>query len=88
MKKNDPLGRYPYRCPDCPTGKPFRRRVSYARHRQLRHPAPDVDPRVYDPNPAPIAAIEAAYREPLDLGGFGHGNGALPTLDDYDGARR
>lgn len=94
MKKQDPLGRYPYVCPDCPELRPFKARVKYARHRAARHSVvveipgvetrgrPVVEP--YDPDPAPIAALEAAYREPFDPGGLGHGTGALPTLDGYD----
>ena len=81
MKKNQPLGRYPYRCPDCPELHPFKSRVKYARHRAARHSAGDVEETIYDPNPAPLA---------LDLAGFelGHGHGALPSLDIYDETTR
>ena len=82
MKKQEPLGRHPYACPDCPNFKPFRSEASYGRHRQLRHPAPDVDPTLRDVEPA---ALDLAG---FELGELAHGSGALPSLDYYDGARR
>jgi hypothetical protein len=77
MKKNEPLGRYPYRCPDCPELHPFKSRVKYARHRAARHSTSDVEEMIYDPNPAPLALDLTDFK-------FGHGTGALPTLDRYD----
>ena len=73
------LGSYPYRCPDCPQGNPFRNRAAYARHRQLRHSAPDVDPTLYDLEPAPVDLTW------FERGASDHGTSALPTLDEYDG---
>ena len=73
------LGSYPYRCPDCPDGKPFRSRPSYATHRRARHSAPDVNPKLFDLDPLALDLTDFA------LGGLAHGTGALPTLDDYDG---
>ncbi len=75
---------YPYRCPDCPELRPFKSRVKFATHRRARHAAPELEPPLYDPEPAPLrcSVISIQLDEP------GHRTGALPSLDAYDEVAR
>lgn len=83
MKKIEPLGRYPYRCPDCPELQPYKSRVKYARHRAARHSLIYIDPPLYYPEP--LALDLAAFKFEA---GAGHGTGALPSLADHDAGDR
>ena len=82
MKQNDPLGRYPYRCPDCLELRPFKSRVKYARHRAARHSVVVTIPEIEERGRHVLEPLPLYLPEP---GGLAHGTGALPTLDDYDG---